>query len=56
MKLWMYASKGISVQVDGPTCGRTAWPSHVTLRLGSEFVEVEVERMPQSCLTTLTGG
>jgi len=56
MKLWMYASKGISEQVDGANCGRTAWPSHVILRLGSESVEVEVERMPQSGLTTSTGG
>ena len=56
MKLWMHASKGISVQVDGAICGRTAWPSHDTLRLGSESVEVEAERMPQSCLTTLTSG
>jgi len=58
MKLWMYASKGISVKLDGTSCRRTAWPSHVALRLGSESVEVEVEveRTPQSGLTTLTGG
>jgi len=52
----MYASKGISVQVDGATCGRTTWPSHVALRLGSESVKVEVKRTPQLGLTTLTGG
>ena len=40
----------------GATCGRTAWPSHVALSLGSESVEVEVERTPQSGLTTLMGG
>ena len=60
VKLWMYASKSISVKLDGATCGRTAWPSHVTLRLGSETVEVEVEveveGTPQSGLTTLMGG
>jgi len=56
MKLWMYASKGISVKADGATCGRTAWPSNVALRLGSESVEVAAERTPQSSLTTLTGG
>jgi len=56
MKLWMYASKGTSVKLDGTSCRRTAWPSHVALRLGSESVEVEVERTPQSGLTTLTGG
>ena len=56
MKLWMYVSKVISVQVDGATCGRTTWPSHVALRLGPESVKVEVKRTPQLGLTTLTGG
>ena len=54
MKLWIFVSKGsISVNMDGATCERTAWLSHATLRLGSEFVEVE--RVPQLTLTSLTG-
>ena len=46
--------QGISVNLDGATCERTAWPSHIALRLGSE--SVEVERMPHLTLTTLVGG
>ena len=56
MKLWMYASKGISVRLDGATCRHTAWPSHVAFRLASESVEFEVKRTPQSGLRALTGG
>ena len=54
-----YASKGVGVKLDKTTCRRTGWPSHVALKLGSETVEVEVEHMSQSDLTTLmswTGG
>ena len=36
MKLWMYASKGVNVKIDGTTCGRTAWPSHVALDLAQK--------------------